>query len=78
MERLMEGRTVFLIAHRLRSAIDADLIVVLDHGNIVETGVHSELLRRGGTYARLFTEQMRGIAVAPSIAERDVPAPMQA
>jgi ATP-binding cassette subfamily B protein len=77
MQRLMEGRTVFLIAHRLRSAIDADLIVVLDHGSIVETGTHSELLRRGGTYARLFNEQMRGLAVE-AVTERDVHAPMQA
>jgi ATP-binding cassette, subfamily B, putative efflux pump len=78
MERLMEGRTVFLIAHRLRSAIDADLIVVLDHGNIVETGVHSELLRRGGTYARLFKEQVRGLEVAPARTGHDVRSTMQA
>jgi ATP-binding cassette, subfamily B, bacterial MsbA len=78
MERLMEGRTVFLIAHRLRSAINADLIVVLDHGNIVETGTHSELLSRGGTYARLFREQVRGLALEPSGAARDVRSTMQA
>ncbi len=78
MERLMEGRTVFLIAHRLRSAIDADLIVVLDHGNIVETGIHSELLNRGGTYARLFREQVRGLALEPARASHDVRPPMQA
>ena len=62
MERLMEGRTVFLIAHRLRSALTADMIVVLDKGNLVETGTHQELLRRNGTYARLYHEQTRGLA----------------
>jgi ATP-binding cassette, subfamily B, putative efflux pump len=68
MERLMEGRTVFLIAHRLRSALNADLIVVLDRGNIVETGTHSELLRCNGTYAHLFREQTRGFALEPGVA----------
>jgi ATP-binding cassette, subfamily B, putative efflux pump len=63
MERLMEGRTVFLIAHRLRSAISADLIVVIDDGRIAEVGTHAELLRRGKTYARLFAEQVRGFAI---------------
>ena len=64
MERLMKGRTVFLIAHRLRSAVNADLILVLDHGRIVERGTHADLLRRGGTYAELFEEQARGLALA--------------
>ena len=68
MERLMEGRTVFLIAHRLRSAITADLIIVLDHGSLVETGTHTELLRRGGAYARLFNEQIRGLRLQPRMA----------
>jgi ATP-binding cassette, subfamily B, putative efflux pump len=78
MERLMEGRTVFLIAHRLRSAINADLIVVLDYGNIVETGTHCELLNRGGTYARLFSEQVRGLALESAPAGREVRSTMQA
>jgi ATP-binding cassette, subfamily B, putative efflux pump len=64
MERLMEGRTVFLIAHRLRSAVTADLIVALDHGNVAEVGTHSDLLRRNGTYARLYREQTRGLILA--------------
>jgi ATP-binding cassette, subfamily B, putative efflux pump len=68
MERLREGRTVFLIAHRLRSAINADLIAVLDQGKIVETGTHSELLSRDGSYARLFKEQMRGLSFEPASA----------
>lgn len=63
MERLMEGRTVFLIAHRLRSAISADLIVVIDGGRVVETGTHAELMRRGGTYSRLYLEQARGLSL---------------
>jgi ABC-type multidrug transport system fused ATPase/permease subunit len=78
MERLMDGRTVFLIAHRLRSAISADLIVVVDQGSIVETGTHAELLSRAGTYARLFKEQMRGLTIEPALAGRDGRSTMQA
>jgi len=61
MERLMEGRTVFLIAHRLRSAVTADLIIAIDNGTVAEVGTHSDLLRRNGTYARLYREQTRGL-----------------
>jgi ABC-type multidrug transport system fused ATPase/permease subunit len=64
MELLMRGRTVFLIAHRLRSAVTADLIVVLDRGRILEKGTHLDLMRRGGAYADLFDEQARGLALA--------------
>jgi subfamily B ATP-binding cassette protein MsbA len=67
MERLMVGRTVFLIAHRLRSAITADMIVVLDRGRIVETGSHAELLRRRQRYARMFVEQARSLALENSL-----------
>ena len=63
MENMLDGRTIVLIAHRLRSAINADLIVVLDDGRVVETGTHSELLRRRGRYAQLFIEQARGLAL---------------
>lgn len=64
IERLMRDRTVFTIAHRLSSAMRADLIVVLDHGSLVETGTHDQLLRRtDGVYARLFREQARGLAL---------------
>ena len=69
MERLMEGRTVFLIAHRLRSAVTADLIVVLDRGRIVETGKHADLIRRGNTYAGLFNKQAHGLAI-PQMGQR--------
>jgi ATP-binding cassette, subfamily B, putative efflux pump len=65
MERLMDSRTVFLIAHRLRSAVTADLIVVMEHGRIVETGKHADLLRREGPYAALFNEQASGLALVP-------------
>jgi subfamily B ATP-binding cassette protein MsbA len=71
MERLMDGRTVFLIAHRLRSAMTADLIVVLDKGSVVEVGTHTDLLRRNGTYAKLFTEQTRGLTLDASASRGD-------
>jgi ABC-type multidrug transport system fused ATPase/permease subunit len=61
--RLMQGRTTVLIAHRLRSAVDADLIVVLDQGRVVETGTHESLLCRSGIYARLFEQQARGLSL---------------
>ncbi len=70
MERLMHDRTVFLIAHRLRSAINADLIAVVDQGELVETGTHLELLNRGGMYARLVSEQTRSLTMQPQTVDR--------
>ena len=58
LERLMRGRTTFIIAHRLSTIRDADLIVVMDKGNVVEQGRHAELLQRGGLYARLVQLQL--------------------
>ncbi|MGD0260236.1 MAG: ABC transporter ATP-binding protein [Verrucomicrobiota bacterium] len=57
LEELMQGRTTICIAHRLSTIQKADLIVVLDHGRIVETGTHAELLRAGRVYAKLYELQ---------------------
>jgi ATP-binding cassette, subfamily B, putative efflux pump len=69
IERLMEGRTVFTIAHRLRSAVGADTVVALERGTVAEVGSHAELLRRGGLYARLVKEQARGLMLDPRSTE---------
>ncbi len=60
LERLAEGRTTITIAHRLSTVRDADQIVVLDHGRIVERGRHDELLERGGMYAALVARDVTG------------------
>ncbi len=57
METLMSGRTSFVIAHRLSTIVDADLILVMDHGTIVEQGAHDELMAAGGAYADLYLSQ---------------------
>ena len=57
MARLMKGRTSFVIAHRLSTIRDADTILVMNHGRIVEQGRHEELLRRRGFYADLYDSQ---------------------
>ena len=57
LDRLMQGRTTLIFAHRLSSVIGADRILVLDQGSIVETGDHASLMRAGGTYARLMGSQ---------------------
>jgi len=57
IDRLLEGRTVFVIAHRLATIQHADRILVLDGGRLVEEGAHDALLARGGPYARLHALQ---------------------
>ena len=55
MDKLMEGRTVFVIAHRLSTIMNSDVIMVLDHGRIIERGTHEKLIAEKGTYYQLYT-----------------------
>ena len=55
MDKLMEGRTVFVIAHRLSTIMNSDVIMVLDHGEIIERGSHDSLIAKKGTYYQLYT-----------------------
>lgn len=59
LDRLMEGRTSFVVAHRLSTVVRADQIVVLEQGIVTERGTHAELLQNNGLYARLYREQFR-------------------
>ena len=54
---MMEGRTSFIVAHRLSTIREADVILVMREGHIVEQGTHNELLRRNGFYAQLYQSQ---------------------
>jgi ABC-type multidrug transport system fused ATPase/permease subunit len=62
IESLMKGRTSFVIAHRLSTVRHADKIVVLEHGRIVETGSHAELMAKNGHYAKMHDLQFRQAA----------------
>lgn len=55
MDKLMQGRTVFVIARRLSTIVNSDVIMVMDHGRIVERGNHAELMKKKGVYYRLYT-----------------------
>ena len=61
MDNLMEGRTSFIIAHRLSTIKNADLILVMNHGDIVEQGTHEELLAKGGFYEQLYNSQFEEV-----------------
>ena len=59
--RLIQGKTVLVIAHRLRTIAKADKIIVLDDGKVVEQGTHSELMEQNGLYKRLYTIQQESL-----------------
>ena len=60
LTRLMKGRTTVVIAHRLSTIREADTILVLDEGRLVEQGTHEQLIERGGLYTQLVSAQMVG------------------
>lgn len=66
MERLLQARTSFVVAHRLSTIKDADNIIVMDHGSIVETGDHQALMAKGGFYADLYNSQFADEIAAQS------------
>lgn len=74
LDRLMQGRTTLILAHRLSSVIDCDRILVLDRGHVAEEGRHGPLMNKGGVYARLMAEQAREQQVAPAADMIDAPA----
>ena len=75
LDRLMEGRTTLIFAHRLSSVIGADRILVLDGGHVAETGSHAELMARGGAYHRLMAAQAQDDGAPVELLARPEPAP---
>ena len=63
MQNIMKGRTSFVIAHRLSTIRNADLILVMDEGNIIEQGNHEELMKKGGFYEKLYNSQFSKLQV---------------
>ena len=63
MQKIMQGRTSIVIAHRLSTIGDSDMIVVMNHGEIVECGTHEELLERKGKYHELYMTQYAGFSI---------------
>jgi subfamily B ATP-binding cassette protein MsbA len=76
LRRLMRGRTTVVIAHRLSTVMGADLIAVVEDGRVVETGTHPVLLARGGSYARLYREELAGQMAGASPVEGPLAATM--
>jgi subfamily B ATP-binding cassette protein MsbA len=73
LDRLMKNRTTFVIAHRLATVVRADMILVMNNGQIAESGTHEQLLLRGGLYRELYEKQLK--AMRPEgleLAERSI------
>jgi ATP-binding cassette, subfamily B, bacterial len=70
LDPLMRNRTTLAIAHRLSTILAADVILVVDRGQIVERGTHEELLRRGGLYAKLYRQQFAPSTTRAGVAEQ--------
>jgi ABC-type multidrug transport system fused ATPase/permease subunit len=75
LKRLKAERTTVTVAHRLSTIMEADMIVALDNGQIVEAGTHGELISRGGLYARLWQRQQASLSADDDLVSRAAPVP---